>query len=224
MSNVPPNWDKGPWISNGPALRAGEIAPTRPESQGQSKRADALEQDAIRRGIKWEGRTGGTWTIVGCQGPMYCRTIGQVKELLDSGEHDTFSPDFGDPTIHAEDARLLPPRTPDDDEDEDHSDWEPDPDLSPDPDRIDDTVYFTQLEKSNDFYLAKVGDYVLIDARTENEIRGEVTEVRGDLVTVVASRVLLRGQPRPDFCGFIFFPFQNGTERPWGHTNCLEKA
>lgn len=72
-------------------------------------------------------------------------------------------------------------------------------------------------------YRAERGDLVVIDRGTENEIEGTVESVDGGQVTVRATRVKLRGQPRPDFVGLLFYPYQNGVELPWGPAYALVK-
>lgn len=220
------------------------------KTQGQSKRADALEAQAKAQGIQWLGRDGGTWSLVGSKGPMHRRTIGQMKELLDSHEHDTVLSESDrnmmiearknatvtrvgdDPNPHrmiVADHYVLSPISPD---------GEPHPDSDEalaaagiglttmvEPVLVGPNNYSEPFTAGDEeLYLAEPGDNVLIDARTDNEIQGTVSKVDGDIVTVRATKVLLRGRPRLDFEGFIYYPFQNGTERPWGLTNCLEKV
>lgn len=176
--------------------------------QGQSKRAQALQQQAEAQGIEWLGRDGGTWTMVGRKGPVHHRTIGGMKALLDSHEHDA---------AYVGDHYVLSPIAPD-------GEPHPDSDAALEAAGIGLTTMKEPFTTGDEeLFIAKKGDHVRIDARTENEIQGIVVGVNGEIVTVRATKVILRGSPRPDYIGYRYFPSQNGTERPWGLTDSLEK-
>lgn len=187
---------------------------SKPANQGQSKRADALEKQAKAQGIDWQGRIGGTWTLVGRKGPQHRRTIGQMKELLDSGAHATISgyeqvvvqekPVFVGPNAYSTEGVVREPAEhPDSDESLEAA-----------------GIGVTDLG----LYVAAVGDQVLIDARTDNEIHGVVRSIADDgVVTVQATKVLIHGKEREDLVGYSFFPSQNGAAKPWGATSALEK-